>query len=206
MDFNLQSNWWVSQLQKSEFAVRDLDFEKLGLGLDNRRRTTKTTYCCIFSLCLRPLGSDCGNHVGSQDSKEWPSSPIVYSSNSQNESERVVDRARRSKDLLDGRDEPLHEPFVNGSVDVEPRRAQTNFALVDETRLSQRLDERSLRVAFQVNIVEHYPRVLAAHLFSEKKDDQRFRAWMILNTVWTCGSEARAVPSGLNWFWTRVCS
>jgi hypothetical protein len=29
---------------------------------------------------------------------------------------------------------------------------------------------------------------------------------MILNTVWTGGSEARAVPSGLNWFWTRVCS
>ncbi len=51
MDFNLPSNWWVSQIQKSEFAV--LGFEKLGLGLDNCKRTTKNAYCHIYSLWFR---------------------------------------------------------------------------------------------------------------------------------------------------------
>ncbi len=50
MDFILPSNWWVSQLQKSEFAVLVLDFEKLGLGLDNCGTTTKNAYCRIYSL------------------------------------------------------------------------------------------------------------------------------------------------------------
>jgi hypothetical protein len=49
VDFNLPSNWWVSQLQKSEFAVLVLGFEKLGLGLDNCVRTTKNAYCRIYS-------------------------------------------------------------------------------------------------------------------------------------------------------------
>jgi hypothetical protein len=52
VDFNLPSNWWVSQLQKSKFAVLDLGFEMLGLGLDNRGRTTKNAYCRIYSLWL----------------------------------------------------------------------------------------------------------------------------------------------------------
>ncbi len=50
MDFNLPSNSWVSQLQKSDFAVLDLGFEMLGLGLDNRGRTTKNAYRRIYSL------------------------------------------------------------------------------------------------------------------------------------------------------------
>jgi hypothetical protein len=37
-------------LQKSEFAVQLLGFEKLGLELDNCERTTKNAYCCIYSL------------------------------------------------------------------------------------------------------------------------------------------------------------
>ncbi len=48
MDFNLPSNLWVSQLQKYEFAVLVLGFEKLGLELDNRGRTTKNAYCRIY--------------------------------------------------------------------------------------------------------------------------------------------------------------
>ncbi len=50
MDFNLPSNWWVSLLQKTEFAVLVLGFEKLGLGLDNCGRKTKNAYCRIYSL------------------------------------------------------------------------------------------------------------------------------------------------------------
>ncbi len=50
MDFNLTSNWWVSLLQKIEFAVLVLGFEKLGLGLDNCGRTTKNAYCRIYIL------------------------------------------------------------------------------------------------------------------------------------------------------------
>ncbi len=50
MNFNLPSNWWLSQLQKSEFAVLDLGFEILGLRLDNRGRTTKNAYRPIYSL------------------------------------------------------------------------------------------------------------------------------------------------------------
>ncbi len=42
-------NWWVSQLQKSKFAVLDLGFENLGLGLDNCGRTTKNAYRRIYS-------------------------------------------------------------------------------------------------------------------------------------------------------------
>ncbi len=53
VDFNLPSNWWVSLLQKSEFAVLVLGFEKLGLGLDNCGRTTKNAYCRIYSLCTQ---------------------------------------------------------------------------------------------------------------------------------------------------------
>ncbi len=50
MDFNLPSNWWVSHLQKSEFAVLVLGFEKLALELDNSGRTSKNAYCPIYSL------------------------------------------------------------------------------------------------------------------------------------------------------------
>ncbi len=50
VDFNLPSNWWVSLLEKSEFSVVLLGFEKLGLGLDNRGRTTNKACCCIYSL------------------------------------------------------------------------------------------------------------------------------------------------------------
>ncbi len=53
MDFNPSSNCWVSQLEKSKFAVLVLGFEKLGLELDNCGRTTKNAYCCIHSLCLQ---------------------------------------------------------------------------------------------------------------------------------------------------------
>jgi hypothetical protein len=62
VDFNLPSNCWVSQLEKSEFAVPILGFEKLGLELDNCGRTTKNAYCPIYSLWKwRPL-SDNPNH------------------------------------------------------------------------------------------------------------------------------------------------
>ncbi len=50
VNFNLTGNWWVSQLQKSEFAVLVLGFGKFGLELDNCGRTTKYTYCRIYSL------------------------------------------------------------------------------------------------------------------------------------------------------------
>ncbi len=40
----------LSKLQKSEFAVLVLGFEKLGLELDNCGRTTKNAYCRIYSL------------------------------------------------------------------------------------------------------------------------------------------------------------
>ncbi len=50
--FNPRNNWWVGQLQKSEFPVLVPGFEKLGLKLDNCRRTTKNAYCRIYSLCL----------------------------------------------------------------------------------------------------------------------------------------------------------
>ncbi len=40
-----------SQLQKSDFAVLVLGFEKLGYELDNCGRTTKNAYCRICSLC-----------------------------------------------------------------------------------------------------------------------------------------------------------
>jgi hypothetical protein len=36
---------------KSKFAAQILDFEELGLGLDNCGRTTKNAYCHIYSLC-----------------------------------------------------------------------------------------------------------------------------------------------------------
>ncbi len=56
VDFNLPSNWRVSQLQESEFAVLNLGFEMLGLGLDNRGRidnqTTKNAYRRIYSLWI----------------------------------------------------------------------------------------------------------------------------------------------------------
>jgi hypothetical protein len=48
VDFNLPSNWWVSQLQKSEFTVLVLGFESLGFELDNCGRTTKNAYCRIY--------------------------------------------------------------------------------------------------------------------------------------------------------------
>ncbi len=41
-------------LQKSEFAVQVLGFEKLGLELDNCGLTTKNVYCRIYSLCRPP--------------------------------------------------------------------------------------------------------------------------------------------------------
>ncbi len=44
----------LSLLQKSEFAVLDLGFEMLGLGLDSRGRTTKNAYCRIYSLGSKP--------------------------------------------------------------------------------------------------------------------------------------------------------
>ncbi len=55
VDFNLPSNWWVSQLQKSEFAVLLLGFEKLGLEVDNRGQTTKNDYRRIYGLCFQDL-------------------------------------------------------------------------------------------------------------------------------------------------------
>ncbi len=51
VDFNLPSHSWVSQIQKSEFAVLVLGFEKLELELDNCGRTTKNANCRIYSLC-----------------------------------------------------------------------------------------------------------------------------------------------------------
>ncbi len=45
VDFNLPSNRLVSLLQKSEFAVLLLRFEKLGLELDNRGPATKNAQC-----------------------------------------------------------------------------------------------------------------------------------------------------------------
>jgi hypothetical protein len=53
MDFNLSNNWWVSQLQKSKFAVLVLGFEKLGLELYNCGRTAKNAYWRIYSLWLQ---------------------------------------------------------------------------------------------------------------------------------------------------------
>jgi hypothetical protein len=58
VDFNLLSNWRVSLPQKSEFAVLVLDFEKLGLGLENCGRTTKNAYCHIYSLCSQHSEAD----------------------------------------------------------------------------------------------------------------------------------------------------
>ncbi len=52
VDFNLPSNWGVSHLHKSKFAVLDLGFEMMGLGLDNRGRTTKNAYRRIYSLWI----------------------------------------------------------------------------------------------------------------------------------------------------------
>jgi hypothetical protein len=52
VDFNLPSNWWVTLLQKCEFTVLLLGFEKLGLELDNHGRTTKSAYYRIYSLCF----------------------------------------------------------------------------------------------------------------------------------------------------------
>jgi hypothetical protein len=55
VDFNLPSNWWVRKLQKSKFAVLDPGCEMLGMGLDNRWRTTKNAYrhmIHIYSLWL----------------------------------------------------------------------------------------------------------------------------------------------------------
>jgi hypothetical protein len=63
VDFNLPSNWWVSLLQKSEFAVLVLGFEKLGLELDNCGRTTKNAYCRIYSLCCEPVVTCACLHV-----------------------------------------------------------------------------------------------------------------------------------------------
>jgi hypothetical protein len=37
-------------MEKSDFAVLVLGFEKLGLELDNCERTTKNAYCPIYSL------------------------------------------------------------------------------------------------------------------------------------------------------------
>jgi hypothetical protein len=72
VDFNLPSNWWVSRLHKSEFAVLDLGFEKLGLGLDNRGRTTKNAYCCIYSLWFKVSPVYC-KHPPSHHSLPSPS-------------------------------------------------------------------------------------------------------------------------------------
>jgi hypothetical protein len=54
VDFYLPSNWRVSLLQKFEFAVLVVGFEKLGLELDDRGRTTKNAYCRIYSLWVHP--------------------------------------------------------------------------------------------------------------------------------------------------------
>jgi hypothetical protein len=48
VDFNLPSNWWISQHQQSKFAVLVLGFEKLGLKLDNCGWTTRNAYCRIY--------------------------------------------------------------------------------------------------------------------------------------------------------------
>ncbi len=55
VNFNLPSIWWVSLLQKSEFAVLVLGFQQLGLGLDNCGRMNKNAYCRIYSLCSWPM-------------------------------------------------------------------------------------------------------------------------------------------------------
>ncbi len=59
MDFNLPSNWWVSLLRKSEFAVPVLGFQKLWLELDNYGRATKNAYCRIYSLRASPEDKLC---------------------------------------------------------------------------------------------------------------------------------------------------
>jgi hypothetical protein len=59
VDSNLSSNWWVSQLQKSEFAVLVPGFEKLGLGLDNCGWTTKNVYCRMYSLWVPVVPQIC---------------------------------------------------------------------------------------------------------------------------------------------------
>jgi hypothetical protein len=52
VNFNLASNWWVSQLEKFEFAVLVTCFEKLALRLETCGRTTENAYFCIYSLCI----------------------------------------------------------------------------------------------------------------------------------------------------------
>jgi hypothetical protein len=84
VDFNLPSNSWVSLLQKSEFAVLVLGFEKLGLGLDNCGRTTKNAYYCrIYSLWAPTICVVFSKRVRPENS--WPleswhlmNNPFVY--------------------------------------------------------------------------------------------------------------------------------
>jgi hypothetical protein len=61
---------WISIFQaidelvcfkKSKFAVLDLGFEMLGLGLDNRGRTTKNAYRRIYSPWSRQAVRQIGN-------------------------------------------------------------------------------------------------------------------------------------------------
>jgi hypothetical protein len=73
VDSNLPSNWWVSLLQKSEFAVLFLGFEKLGLELDNCGWTTKNAYCRIYSLwCVTPRYA----HQKRKGSAQWSDDKI----------------------------------------------------------------------------------------------------------------------------------
>jgi hypothetical protein len=55
VDFNLPSNWWVSQLQISEFAILVLGFEKLGLELDNCGQTTKKRLLSHLYSMVNPI-------------------------------------------------------------------------------------------------------------------------------------------------------